>query len=107
MFHTIQECVPDWNNSYIASNTTTKDINDILEYYGKLEQQEAKRKLKTHCQDNSKSQQQPARNQNQCRQGNQNQHMETIAAMKSPFAPTISSMDIQMLNACCNPQNLK
>jgi hypothetical protein len=35
----------------------TKNINDLLEYYGKLEQQEAKRKLKTHHQDNSKSQQ--------------------------------------------------
>jgi hypothetical protein len=46
-----------WNNSYIASNTMTKNINDLLEYYGKLEQQEAKRKLKTHHQDNSKSQQ--------------------------------------------------
>ncbi len=28
MFDTIQGCVPDWNNSYIASNTTTKNIND-------------------------------------------------------------------------------
>jgi hypothetical protein len=73
MFDTIQECVPDWNNSYIASNTTTKNINDLLEYYGKLKQQEAKRKPKTHRQDNSKSQQQPARNQNQHHQGNQNQ----------------------------------
>jgi hypothetical protein len=73
MFDTIQECVPDWNNSYIASYTTTKNINDLLEYYEKLEQQEAKRKPKTHRQDNSKSQQQPARNQNQRRQGNQNQ----------------------------------
>jgi hypothetical protein len=44
MFDTIQECVLDWNNSYVASNTTTKNINDLLEYYGKLEQQEAKRK---------------------------------------------------------------
>jgi hypothetical protein len=43
MFDTIQECVPDWNNSYIASNTTTENINDLLEYYGKLKQQEAKR----------------------------------------------------------------
>jgi hypothetical protein len=73
MFDTIQECVPDWNNSYIASNTTTENINDLLEYYGKLELQEAKRKPKTRHQDNTKSQQQPARNQNQCRQGNQNQ----------------------------------
>jgi hypothetical protein len=73
MFNTIQECVLDWNNSYIASNTTTENINDLLEYYGKLELQEAKRKPKTHRQDNTKSQQQPARNQNQCRQGNQNQ----------------------------------
>jgi hypothetical protein len=48
MFDTIQECVPDWNNSYIASNTSTKNINDLLEYYGKLEQQEAKRKPKAH-----------------------------------------------------------
>jgi hypothetical protein len=39
MFDTIQECVPDWSNSYIASNTMTKNINDLLEYYGKLEQQ--------------------------------------------------------------------
>jgi hypothetical protein len=53
IFHTIRECVPDSNNSYIASNTTTKNINDLLEYYGKLEQKEAKRKLKTHHQDNS------------------------------------------------------
>jgi hypothetical protein len=73
MFDTIQECVPDWNNSYIASNITTENINDLLEYYGKLELQEAKRKPKSRCQDNSKSHQQPARNQNQCRQGNQNQ----------------------------------
>jgi hypothetical protein len=43
MFDTIQECVPDWNNSYIASNTTTENINDLLEYYRKLELQEAKR----------------------------------------------------------------
>jgi hypothetical protein len=68
-----QECFPDWSYSYIASNTTTENINDLFEYYGKLEQQEAKRKPKTRRQDNSKSQQQPARNQNQCRQGNQNQ----------------------------------
>jgi hypothetical protein len=54
MFDTIQECVPDWNNSYIASNTTTENINDLLEYYGKLELQEAKRKPKTLRQDNSK-----------------------------------------------------
>jgi hypothetical protein len=74
MFDTIQECVPDWSNSYIASNTTTENINDLLEYYGKLEQQEAKRKPNTRHQDNSKSQQQPARNQNQRHQGNQNQH---------------------------------
>jgi hypothetical protein len=73
MFNTIQECVPDWNNSYIASNTTTENINDLLEYYRKLELKEAKGKPKTRCQDNSKSQQQPARNQNQCRQRNQNQ----------------------------------
>jgi hypothetical protein len=52
----------------------TENINDLLEYYGKLELQEAKRKPKTCCQDNTKSQQQPARNQNQCHQGNQNQH---------------------------------
>jgi hypothetical protein len=74
MFDTIKECVLDWNNSYIASNTMTKNINDLLEYYGKLEQQEAERKQKTRHQDNSKLQQQPARNQNQCCQGNQNQH---------------------------------
>jgi hypothetical protein len=73
MFDTIHECVPDWNNSYIASNTTTENINDLLEYYGKLELQEAKRKPKTRRQDKTKSQQQPARNQNQRRQGNQNQ----------------------------------
>jgi 5'-3' exonuclease len=73
MFDTIKECVPDWNNSYIASNTTTENINDLPKYYGKLKQQEAKRKLKAHHQDNSKSQQQPARNQNQCSQGDQNQ----------------------------------
>ena len=30
MFDTIQECVLDWNNSYIASNTMTKNINDLL-----------------------------------------------------------------------------
>jgi hypothetical protein len=54
MFDTIQECVLDWNNSYIASNTTTENINDLLEYYGKLELQEAKRKPKTLRQDNSK-----------------------------------------------------
>jgi hypothetical protein len=66
MFDTVQKCVPDWNNSFIASNTMTKNINDLLEYYGKLEQQEARRNPKTRCQDNSNSQQQPARNQNQC-----------------------------------------
>jgi hypothetical protein len=68
MFDTIHECVPDWNNSYIASNTMTENINDLLEYYGKLEQQEAKMKLKSCHQDNDKSQ--PARNQNQHSQGN-------------------------------------
>jgi hypothetical protein len=47
MFDTIQECVPDWNNSYIASNTMIENINDLLEYYGKLELQESKRKPKT------------------------------------------------------------
>ncbi len=73
MFDTVQECVPDWNNLYIASNNMTENINDLLEYYGKLELQEAKRKPKTCRQDDSKSQQQPARNQNQCCQGNQNQ----------------------------------
>ncbi len=36
MFDIIQEFVPDWNNSYIASNTMTKNINDLLEYYRKL-----------------------------------------------------------------------
>jgi hypothetical protein len=66
MFDTVQKCVPDWNNSFIASNTMTKNINDLLEYYGKLEQQEARRNPKTRCQDNSNSQQQPTRNQNQC-----------------------------------------
>ncbi len=73
MFDTIQECVPDWSNSYITSNTMTENINDLLEYYGKLKQQESKRKPKTRHQDNGKSQQQPARNQNQHCQGNQNQ----------------------------------
>jgi hypothetical protein len=73
MFDTIQECVPNWNISYIASNTMTENINDLLEYYGKLKLQEAKRKPKTRRQDNSKSQQQPARNQNQHCQGNQDQ----------------------------------
>jgi hypothetical protein len=96
MFDTIHECVPDWNNSCIASNTMTENINDLLEYYGKLEQQEAKMKLKSCYQDNNMSQ--PARNQNQHSQGNQNQCNETSTAMKSPFAPTISSMDIQMPN---------
>jgi hypothetical protein len=47
MFDTILECVLDWNNSYIASNIMTKNINNLLEYYGKLKQQEAKRKAKT------------------------------------------------------------
>jgi hypothetical protein len=93
-FNTIQECVPDWSHSYIASNTTTENINDLLEYYGKLEQQEAKRKPKTCRQDNSKLQQQPARNQNQCHQGTKTNAMEIIATMKSPFAPTISSADM-------------
>jgi hypothetical protein len=60
MFDAIQECVPDWSNAYVASNTTTENINDLLEYYGKLEQQEMKRKPKPRRQDNSKSQQQPA-----------------------------------------------
>ncbi len=73
----------DWNNSYIASNTTTKNINDLLEYYGKLEQQEAKRKPKCHYQDNNKLQ--PARNQNQCCQGNQNQCNENNCHNKESF----------------------
>jgi hypothetical protein len=46
MCDTIQECVPDWNNSYIASNTMTENINDLLEYYGKLELQEVQEKAK-------------------------------------------------------------
>ncbi len=57
----------------LLQHTMTKNINDLLDYYGKLERQEAKRKQKTHHQDHSKSQQQPARNQNQHCQGNQNQ----------------------------------
>jgi hypothetical protein len=47
MFDTIQEHVLDWSNSYIASNTMIKNTNDLLECYGKLEQQESKRKPKT------------------------------------------------------------
>jgi hypothetical protein len=77
---TMQTCsIPFKNVSQIGTIPTLpqtpqhKNINDLLEYYGKLEQQEAKRKPKTCHQDNSKLQQQPARNQNQCRQGNQNQ----------------------------------
>jgi hypothetical protein len=98
MFNTIQKCVLDWHNSYIASKTRTENINDLVEYHGKLELKEAKRKPKTCCKDNSKSQQQPARNQNQCHQGIRTDTMEIITAMNSPFAPTISFMDIQMLN---------
>jgi hypothetical protein len=59
MFNTIPECVPDWSNSCTVSNITTKNINDLLKYYEKLEQQEAKRKPKTYYQDNIKSKQQP------------------------------------------------
>jgi hypothetical protein len=28
MFDTIQECVPDWSNYYIASNTMTENVNE-------------------------------------------------------------------------------
>jgi hypothetical protein len=98
MFDTIQECVPGWNNSYIASNTRTENINDLLEYYGKLELQEAKRKPKTRRQDNSKSQQQPARNQNLRCQGNLNQRNGNNCHNEESFSPTISSAEIQMPN---------
>jgi hypothetical protein len=60
-------------------------INDLLEYYGKLELQEAKRMPKTRRQDSSKSQHQPARNQNQCFQGNQNQRNENNHCNEEPF----------------------
>jgi hypothetical protein len=72
----------------------TEIINDVLEYYGKLEQQEAKRKPKTHHQDNSN---QPKTRINATKETKTNA-METIATMKSPFAPTVISADIQMPN---------
>ncbi len=106
MFNTIQECVPDWNNSYIASNTTTENINDFLEYYGKLKLQQAKRKQKTHCQDNSKSQQRPARNQNQCCQGNQNQHNGNNHHYEESFC-SYHQLRRHSDAECCNPQNPK
>jgi hypothetical protein len=95
-----------WNNSYIASNTMTKSINDLLEYYGKLEQQEAKRKLKTHHQDNNKSQQQSARNQNQCHQGNQNQHHGNNFCNEESFC-SYHQLQRHSDAECCDPQNLK
>jgi hypothetical protein len=106
LFNNIQECVPDWNNSYIASNTMTKNINDLLEYYGKLEKQEAKLKLKTHHQDNSKLQQQPARNQNQCHQGNQNQHNGNNHRNEESFCSYHQLHGHSDAN-CCDPQNPK
>jgi hypothetical protein len=107
MFDTIQECVvPDWNNSYIASNTTTKNINDLLGYYGKLELQEAKRKPKTRRQDNSKSQQQPARNQNQHCQGNQNQHNGNDCHNEESFC-SYHQLRGHSDAECCNPCNPK
>jgi hypothetical protein len=106
MFDTIQECVSDWNNSYIASNTTTENINDLLEYYGKLELQEAKRKPKTHCQNNTKSQQQPARNQNQCRQGNQNQHSRNNCCNEESFC-SYHQLHGHSDAECHNPRNPK
>jgi hypothetical protein len=98
MFDTIQECVPDWNNSYIASNTMIENINDLLEYYGKLELQESKRKPKTAIRTiTSCNSNQPETRINATKETRTNA-METIATMKSPFAPTISSVDIQMPN---------
>jgi hypothetical protein len=98
MFNTIKECVLDWNNSYIASKTTTKNINDLHEYYGKLKQQEARGSqnptIRTIANHNSN---QPETRINTAKEIRTNT-METIAIIKSPFAPTISSMDIQMLN---------
>jgi hypothetical protein len=87
MFDNIQEC---------ASNAMTKNINDLLEYYGKLKQQEAMRKPKPRCQDKNNSQ--PARTRINAAKETKTSTMETIAPMKSSFAPTISSADIQMLN---------
>jgi hypothetical protein len=84
----------------------TKNINDLLEYYGKLEQQEAKRKLKTHHQDNSKSQQQSARNQNQCHQGNQNQHHGNNCCNEESFC-SYHQLHRHSDAECCNPRNPK
>jgi hypothetical protein len=98
MFNTIQKCVWDWNNSYIASNTMTKNINDLLEYYGKLEQQEAKSKPKPTIRTiASRNSNQPETRINAAKETRTNA-MELIATMKSPFAPTISFVDIQMPN---------
>jgi hypothetical protein len=106
MFDTIQECVPDWNNSYIASNTMTENINDLLEYYGKLELQEAKRKPKTRRQDNTKSQQQPARNQNQRHQGNQNQRNGNNCCNEESFC-SYHQLRGHSDAECCDPRNPK
>jgi hypothetical protein len=106
MFDTIQECVPDWNNSYIALNTMTENINHLLEYYGKLELQEAKRKPKTCHQDNTKSQQQPVRNQNQRRQGNQNQHNGNNRRNEESFC-SYHQLRGHSDAECCDPHNPK
>jgi hypothetical protein len=98
MFDTIQECVPDWNNSYIASNTTTENINDLLEYYGnsscKKPRKVQKPAVRTIASHNSN---QPETRLNAAKEIRTN-GMEIIAAMKSHFARTISSVDIQMPN---------
>ncbi len=106
MFDTIEECVLDWNNSYIASNTMTENINDLLEYYGKLELQEAKRKPKTCHQDNSKLQQQPVRNQNKCHQGNQNQCNGNNCHNEEYFC-SYHQLHGHSDAKCCNPRNPK
>jgi hypothetical protein len=77
----------------------TKNINDLLEYYGKLkpparskEEAETPPLLRTITSCN-----QPETRINATKE-TKTHTMETIATMKSPFVPTISSADIQMLN---------
>jgi hypothetical protein len=101
MFDTMQECVLDWSNSYIVSNTTTKNINDLLEYYGKLEQQASSQEKSQKPAISiiaSRNSNQPEIRINATKETKTNA-MEIIATMKSPFAPIISSVDIQMPNA--------
>jgi hypothetical protein len=98
MFDTIQECVLDWNNSYIASNTKTENINDLMSTMEnsscKKPRESQKPTVRTIPSRNSN---QPETRINAAKEIRTNT-VEIIATMKSPFAPTISSVDIQMPN---------